>query len=82
MLAPEASRASGHAARGRRGAPARRGFWVRAGREGRLRVWRRRGGLDRGLAPGEAGLGRWGGWAMLPAHRGQIARTRVTRQGA
>jgi hypothetical protein len=37
-----------------------RGLRFRAGIEGRIRVWRRRLGLDRCRGYGEAGLGRWG----------------------
>ncbi len=65
-----------------RGPRCRRGFRFRAGIEGRISVLRRRCGWDRCLAHGEAGLGRWVGWAMLTATLVQIARTRVTGQAA
>ena len=60
----------------------RRGFRFRAGIEGRISVLRRRFGLDRCLAHGEAGLGRWVGWSILTANLRQIAQARVSRQAA
>jgi IS5 family transposase len=60
----------------------RRGFRFRAGIEGRISVLRRRFGLNRCLAHGEAGLGRWVGWGVLTANLVQIAQTLVTRQAA
>jgi IS5 family transposase len=60
----------------------RRGFRFRAGIEGRISVWRRRFGLDRCMAHGEAGLGRWVGWSILTANLRQIAQALVSRQAA
>jgi transposase, IS5 family len=60
----------------------RRGLRFRAGLEGRISVWRRRFGLDRGLAHGEAGLRRWVGWSILTANRRPIAQALVSRQAA
>jgi IS5 family transposase len=60
----------------------RRGCRCRAGLEGRISVLRRRFGLARGLAHGDAGLGRWVGWSILPAKLRQIAQARVSRQAA
>jgi transposase, IS5 family len=82
VVIPHVGRASPPRRHQERTSGFRRGFRFRAGLEGRLRVWRRRFGLDRCLAHGEAGLGRWVGGAMLTANLVQIARTRVTRQAA
>jgi IS5 family transposase len=60
----------------------RRGFRFRAGIEGRISVLRRRFGLDRCLAHGEAGLGRWVGWGILTANLRQIAQALASRQAA
>jgi transposase, IS5 family len=60
----------------------RRGFRFRAGIEGRISVLRRRFGLDRCLAHGEAGLGRWVGWSILTANLRQMAQALITRQAA
>ena len=57
----------------------RRGWRCRAGLEGRIRVLRRRGGLDRWRDHGEAGLGRWVGWGIVTANRVQMAHTLVGR---
>jgi IS5 family transposase len=53
----------------------RRGLRFRAGIEGRISVLRRRFGLDRCPEHGEAGLGRWVGWGMVPANLLTIAQT-------
>jgi IS5 family transposase len=60
----------------------RQGFRFRAGIEGRISVLRRRFGLDRCLAHGEAGLGRWVGWSILTANLRQIAQALASRQAA
>jgi transposase, IS5 family len=60
----------------------RRGFRFRAGIEGRISILRRRFGLDRCLAHGEAGLGRWVGWSILTANLRQIAQALISRQAA
>jgi transposase, IS5 family len=57
----------------------RRGCRLRAGSEGRISVWRRRCGLDRWRDQGAAGLGRWVGWGMVPAHLVKIAHTLAGR---
>jgi transposase, IS5 family len=46
----------------------RRGLRFRAGIEGRISVLRRRFGLGRCQAHGEAGFGRWVGWGILTAN--------------
>jgi transposase, IS5 family len=58
----------------------RRGFRFRAGIEGRISVLRRRFGLDRCLAHGETGLGRWVGWGVLTANLVQMAHALIKRQ--
>jgi IS5 family transposase len=60
----------------------RRGLRFRAGIEGRISVLRRRFGLARCLAHGEAGLGRWVGWSILTANLRQIAQALASRQAA
>jgi transposase, IS5 family len=60
----------------------RRGFRFRAGIEGRISVLRRRFGLDRCLARGEAGLRRWVGWSSLTANLRQLAPALASRQPA
>ena len=66
----------------------RRGWRFRAGIEGRISVLRRRFGLGRCQAHGEAGLGRWVGWGILTAnlvtigHRVADRSTRSTRRAA
>ena len=59
----------------------RRGFRFRAGIEGRISVLRRTFGLDRCRDHGEAGMGRWVGWAVLAHNLAKIAQT-VTRRAA
>ena len=57
----------------------RRGFRFRAGIEGRISVLQRCYGLDRCPDHGEAGLGRWVGWAILTANLERIGRTLSAR---
>src|SRR5262249_59778366 len=61
VVIPYAGRASPSRVQQERTAWLRRGFRFRARIEGRLSVWRRRYGLARCLAHGEADLGCWGG---------------------
>jgi transposase, IS5 family len=82
VVIPYAGRASPPRVAQERSAWFRRGFRFRAGIEGRISVLRRRFGLDRCLAHGEAGLGRWVGWGILTANLTPIAHTLATRQVA
>ena len=58
----------------------RRGFRSRAGIEGRISVLSRRYGLDRCRDRGEAGMGRWVGWAIVTANLRKIAETVAARR--
>jgi transposase, IS5 family len=60
----------------------RRGYRFRAGIEGRISVLHRRFGLSRCLDRGEAGIGRWVGWAIVTSNLLQIARTQAARQAS
>jgi IS5 family transposase len=82
VVIPYAGRASPPRVEQERSAWFRRGFRFRAGSEGRISVLRRRYGLNRGLAHGEAGLGRWVGWGILPANLVQLAHALVKRRVA
>jgi IS5 family transposase len=79
---PYAGRASPQRRHLERASWFRRGFRFRAGIEGRISVLRRRFGLARCLAHGEAGLGRWVGWGVLTANLVQMAHALVKRQVA
>jgi len=57
----------------------RRGFRFRAGIEGRISVLQRCYGLDRCRDHGEAGMGRWVGWAIVTGNLARIARTTAMR---
>jgi transposase, IS5 family len=59
-----------------------RGYRFRAGIEGRISVLHRRFGLDRCLDRGEAGMGRWVGWAIVTSNLLQIARRQAARQAS
>jgi IS5 family transposase len=59
----------------------RRGYRFRAGIEGRISVLQRRFGLKRCLDHGEAGMGRWVGWAVVTSNLLQIARSQAAVQG-
>jgi transposase, IS5 family len=59
-----------------------RGYRFRAGIEGRISSLHRRYGFDRCRAHGEAGLGRWVGWAILTSNLVQIAQAQAARQAA
>jgi IS5 family transposase len=58
----------------------RRGYRFRAGIEGRISSLHRRYGFDRCREKGEAGLGRWVGWAIVTSNLVQIAQTQAARQ--
>lgn len=58
----------------------RRGYRFRAGIEGRISVLHRRFGLERCLDHGEAGMGRWVGWAVVTSNLWQIAEAQAARQ--
>jgi transposase, IS5 family len=58
----------------------RLGYRFRAGIEGRISSLHRRYGFDRCLERGEAGLGRWVGWAIVTSNLVQIARAQAARQ--
>jgi transposase, IS5 family len=60
----------------------RRGYRFRAGIEGRISSLHRRYGFDRCREQGEAGLGRWAGWAILTSNLVQIAQAQAARQAA
>jgi transposase, IS5 family len=60
----------------------RRGYRFRAGIEGRISSLHRRYGFDRCREKGEAGLGRWVGWAILTSNLVQIAQAQAARQAA
>jgi transposase, IS5 family len=79
---PDAGRASPPRVERERSPWCRRGFRFRAGIEGRISVLRRRYTLNRCLAHGEAGLGRWVGWGILTANLVQLAYPLVKRQVA
>lgn len=59
----------------------RRGYRFRAGIEGRISVLQRRFGLKRCRDHGEAGMGRWVGWAVVTSNLLQIARSQAAVQG-
>jgi transposase, IS5 family len=80
VVIPYAGRASPQRRQLERAPWFRRGFRFRAGIEGRISVLRRRFGLDRCLAHGEAGLGRWVGWGVLTANLLQMAHALGKRQ--
>jgi IS5 family transposase len=82
VVIPYAGRASPPRVEQERSPWFRRGFRFRAGMEGRISVLRRRYTLNRCLAHGEAGLGRWVGWGILTANLVQLAQTLVKRQVA
>jgi transposase, IS5 family len=79
VVIPDAGQASPPRVPHERASWCRRGFRFRAGIEGRIRVLRRRCGLDRGRDHGEAGLGRWVGWGLVTANLVTIARTGADR---
>ena len=58
----------------------RRGYRFRAGIEGRISSLHRRYGFDRCGEHGEAGLGRWVGWAIVTSNLVQIAQAQAARQ--
>jgi transposase, IS5 family len=80
VVIPSAGRASPPRVQQERTAWFRRGFRFRAGIEGRISVLRRRYGLARCLAHGEAGLGCWVGWGILTANLVQIGQALRSRQ--
>jgi IS5 family transposase len=80
VVIPYAGRASPQRRQQERAPWFRQGFRFRAGIEGRISVLRRRFGLARCLAHGEAGLGRWVGWGILTANLVQMAHALVKRQ--
>jgi transposase, IS5 family len=82
VVIPDAGRASPPRVERERSPWCRRGFRFRAGIEGRISVLRRRYTLNRCLAHGEAGLGRWVGWGILTANLVQLAYPLVKRQVA
>jgi IS5 family transposase len=55
----------------------RRGYRFRAGIEGRISVLHRRYGLDCCLEHGEAGMGRWVGWAIVTSNLVKIAQAQA-----
>lgn len=57
----------------------RRGYRFRAGIEGRISSLHRRYGFDRCREKGEAGLGRWVGWAIVTSNLVQIAQAQAAR---
>ena len=57
----------------------RRGFRVRAGIEGRIRVLKRDFGLSRCHDHGDEGMERWVGWGVVTANLAQLAKVRVAR---
>jgi len=82
VVIPDAGRASPPRVEQERSAWCRRGCRFRAGMEGRIRLLRRRDGLNRWLAHGEVGWRRWVGWGILAANLVQLAQTLRARQAA
>jgi IS5 family transposase len=57
----------------------RRGYRFRAGIEGRISSLHRRYGFNRCREKGEAGLGRWVGWAIVTSNLVQIAQAQAAQ---
>ena len=55
----------------------RRGYRFRAGIEGRISVLHRRFGFGRCLEHGDAGMGRWVGWAIVTSNLWKIAQAQA-----